>query len=240
MKQWLVRLQQEALRHAGGLRLQAIEICEHGGEVWLRGSAPFESVEPLIRRLPGAERFFADEEGRLVPQGKSVPTAKVPPGPWSPLKDALRLQPQIALLPGTAPERVKITLIRSEHPREANALLANLHKFARFVINAPVVRLRGLSFAVNKQRAIVRASGNTPVPPIPGVYLVDESGLAIPCGFEMSPIRDVAVVRAALGAAPDEYILFSEDGGFELISAADFAPVTRSSLRATLAQEAAR
>ena len=122
-------------------------------------------------------------------------------------------------------------LVPSTRERAPNVLCTGFPGFRRFVEQSARFRFASLRHAVSD-------AGNTlvwgtPVPPLPGWRLVEEHGIAIPCGRAWSPAVDAAVLRTMLRVRDGELLLFEEAATYERLDIEDFVTVTRSSVRIT-------
>lgn len=236
--QWALCMPRAGLGAAGCLRLKRIEACIEEANAWLRGSEPLEELHRALQSLPGSQLFIAGPDGVLTPLGHRVPAARLPEGPWTPLAQALRVGMGAGLLPGAAPSRVELRLEHSATERDANVLVASPQSWTSFANEASIHRLRPLKFALSASRALLW--GN-PLPSIPGTRYFESHGIAAPCGWQLAPIHDTELVRAALSLAEGDFALFHEDGSFEKIDACFFTAATRAAVRlaAQIPEEAA-
>ena len=227
-EQWALRMPRSGLSSAGALRLRKIDVCLRGNAVWMRGAEPAQEFQNALHALPAAERFDIGAGGVLMPAGHRVPVARLPDGPWVALADALRVEAQTAVLPGLAPKPVEVQLVRSAHELESNVTIVSAEAWRSFALEASVLRLKGLRFALSETRALI---WGRPVPSIPGARYAESGGIAIPAGFVLYPIGDTDVLRTALGLKEGDLAVFQEDGSFELIESVLFAAATRSAVR---------
>src|SRR5262245_55437792 len=100
-RSWAVRLEADEAAAAAGLGLEPlIEVCESAGALWLRGRAGGESIDRLLRRLPGALRFEVFPDGQLRPEGGRLPAGRLPDGPWVAIKSWAAVEFPVATLAG--------------------------------------------------------------------------------------------------------------------------------------------
>jgi len=214
------------------LRLLAgLEACAEGDRLWVRGPELPEPLGRVLRILP-ARRFRAAADGVLFRPGRRVPAGRLPAGPWTPLRTHLVPEAPPAALPGEPPGKIPLRLVRSGREAAAGLLVTPLAGWAAWALAAPLVRLRPLSFAVAADgRAAVAGS---PLPPIPGVPFTRRGGIAVPCGLDLDPPVDAAVLGEVLGLEPGDVALFGEDGSWERVEASSFVAAGRGAVRATL------
>ena len=79
-----------------------------------------------------------------------------------------------------------------------------------------------------------------PLPPIPGRRCVDYDGIVVPVGYFWSPAIDAAMLRQLMGLASGDLALWRLDGRWERIAADDFVAATRSAVRASIREMAAK
>lgn len=232
---WTVSLERERAPLAGPLRLRGrIEARLEGSRFWLRGSDLSDELSAALRKLPGAIRYRVLPGGRLLRDGTRIPRGKLPGGSWRPLESLIRLEPQAAALPGETAEKVKVRLVRSEEEREARAILSRMEQWSDYALGAPEIRLQGLEFAAAASgRVLILATGETPLPPVPGLRLVEEAGLFWPCGLGWSPAVGGSVIREVLALQQGEIALFQEDGTYQCLRKDALARASRSAVRQT-------
>jgi len=215
-----------ALRHLG-----QVEACAHGGEVWLRGPDADEAVDLAVRRLSGARRFALADDGVLTPVGARTPTGRLPDGAWLALEQFVTPQAPTAGLPALTRARLPLTLVRSSRQRPANVLLTDTAAWLAYAATAPQVRLEPLTFAASADgRVIVRG---TPLPPVRGMQMAAEGGIAVPCGWRVEPDLDADVIRAAAGSEASDLLILAPDAAASFIPGDGFVAASRSAARQT-------
>lgn len=231
---------------------------------WVRGAAPDARLLAALRRVPGLRRFTIDERDRMVAAGASVPCAVLPPLRWRSIREAFPVDapPRIPAAPSTteglsacaaspgasaggslavddpdpasAFSGAALRTVRSPVELESGAVVTRVDALAAWSARAPQVRLDPLRFAVDATgRAVVIGR---PVPPVPGVRLVERDGILVPAGFAVDPPLPASSLREALGLLPGEAALLPAGGELEgrvdVIPADSFAPLRRSAVRA--------
>jgi MoxR-vWA-beta-propeller ternary system domain bpX2/FtsH ternary system domain X7 len=230
---WAVRIPPEKAVSAGSLRLRAgVLVCTSNDGLWLRGEHLTEELELELRKLPKAQRFSVGEAGALTPDGARIPRGSLPDAEWQPLSAWLTPAPQPPAFAGRTDRRVTLRLVRADHEEPATVLVTTLNEWCAYASNAPLVRLRRLRFATAADgRTAVRGD---PLPPVPESRYVERDGVAVPCGFRLSPDVDAPTVRKLLATEADDLALFHDDGSWERIAAADFVAAARGAARATV------
>lgn len=234
---WAAVLHRDDAGALGALRLRrGVEVCEADERIYLRGQALDDEIALDLRKLPGARRFSVISGDRLVPVGARVPTDRFPDGPWTVLAEYLSLRGQVAALPGETPERVTIRVVRSRHLRSANLIVTDLATWHAYVTCAPEVRLKPLAFAVASDRRVVVQG--LPLPPVRGVAMVAEHGVAVPCGYHWEPPVDAEVIRAGFDVTAEDLVLLWPTDATEIVRQACFVAAGRSAVRLTRREHA--
>ena len=228
---WAIRLRRAEFHRAAHLRLMSdVEILQSENDLWLRGAKQSEEIDAALRRLAPIEWFVVWQDGTLTRKGERIPSGRMPEGAWSPISSFIILEPQPAALPAKV-QRVPLTLIRSDAQRLANVLVTAVGEWTAYAVNAPQIRLRGLRFAADENRALIHGS---PLPPLPGDLFVEQDGVGIPCGWEISPAVASALVNELLKLAAGDMALMASNGSVEIIPASCFVPARRSAIRLLL------
>ena len=208
-----------------------VEVCRQDGQLWLRGADLDDETRKAIRRVPGAMLHELKDDGRLRLLGARLHKGRLPQGPWQTLSSYLAVEAPSAALGGQRPAPAALGGVRSPIERPANGILTTLKAWTTYVDTAAAIRLRCVSFAAASDgRVIVRG---TPIPPVAGLRLVEDDGVAVPCGWAWTPAVEAAVVRELLGLEDDDFALLMPDGHMEVVRANDFAAACRSAVRLT-------
>jgi hypothetical protein len=199
-------------------------------ELWLRGDVLDESLDRAIQRLAPIARYSLADDGDLVPLGNLLPQRKLPEARWLPLPSLLNADRPTAALPAGPPARVAVTVVRSADQRPAAMLRVSMPSWRAYAEAAPAARLARLRFAAAVNQVLIAGE---PLPPLEGTSLWERGGVAIPCGFALSPAVDPSTLRRALALNDDDVALFNDDGTWELVPAGAFVPARRSAVRLT-------
>lgn len=227
---WAVCLPLDAAPSAAGLRLEpGIEVLDNTDAIWLRGDAADERTQKLLLQLPGAQRFEVLSSGDLRPLGSRLPGGRLPAGVWKQLKDWGQIELPAAAFAARIDARIPLKLVRTTGASQANVLATTLAEWAAYGGTAPQVRLRRWRFAVSAEGAVI-VHGN-PLPPLPGVSYVEQSSVAVPCGWGWSPAVEAELLRNAWNLAPDDLALVAADGTWEHLRGDQFVHATRSAIR---------
>jgi hypothetical protein len=229
-----------AMAHAaqcGPLRTQTgLEVCVDGEVLWLRAEEADESLQKRLRGLPAAELFHVKANGALCRVGSRVPQGFLPLGPWTPLSKWMGVTLPVSALAGRLQNRVSLHLVPSNVPREPNSLLTSLSTWAAYCETAPQVRLDCWHFAVSAAgQVLVRG---LPLPPLPGMRLIEEQGIAVTCGQSWAPRVDAKLLGPLFNLSPNDVLLWTAEDHREIVTSDQFVKATRSAVRTTLARSA--
>ncbi|MEI8020118.1 MAG: hypothetical protein WCH39_18080 [Schlesneria sp.] len=229
---WTIRLPVEDAEHLGKLRLtHGLSALVDGASVWLRGEYLNEDLNRQIRSIPNAERFRILADQQLTRPDETVPCARLPDGPWQPLRSWISVTLPVAGFAAQTDQRVMLRLVRSSRAMLANLMQTSWERWRAYAITAPAVRLARLGFAVSDNSDVLIRG--TPLPPIPGRFFIEDNGVIVPIGWQFEPFVGSTIVRQLLNLDEAEIALFSEDGSFELLLDTAFVQATRSAVRMT-------
>jgi len=229
---WAISMPLDGAAAAASLRHAAdIEACVANDQLWLRGTRWDDELGRSLRKILGAERFHRLAGDQTARWGNSLPSGKLPLGPWKPLKQWLQPAAPATVLPAQLGECAPLQLVRSAIEQSANMLLVKFQHWREYATSAPQVRLKPLAFAVSDDGyALIHGE---PLPPLAGARYAEADGIARPLGWDWSPAIDAAVLRTAIGIAGRDVALFAPDGSYNVVAADDFVRATRSAVRLT-------
>lgn len=217
-----------------------VTACREGNRFWLQGKCLRDDERDGLARFTGGEKFRVLPDGQLVPWLARIPKGNLPDGPWSPAYDLWQpFLPTAAIPMGRSP-RAKLRIVPDDRERACNLLLTTQARWTAFVKTCAQVRLAKWSFAASADgRVLVRG---TPLPPVPGTLLVEQSGIAIEAGATWSPAVSSVVVREALQVPASSLGLLFADGRFEIVPGSEFVTATRTAVAvaATANQDSSR
>ena len=226
---WALRMPRCDFALAGSLRLESINVCHCGDDLWLRGDALDDALVSRLRCLPGRLAAILPD-GQLRALDERVPRGYLPTGDWTPLADWLAVELPTAGLPGRLAERAHLSLVRSRDVAEVELVLTTADAWRKYAASASQLRLNGWRFAVCADgRVLVHGA---PAVPLPGQRYACDQGVAVPAGWAWDPPVEAAVVRELLGLAGEDLALFDTDGSWQSVPAAEFVKASRSAARA--------
>ena len=229
---WAVRFPRMELEQIGRLwNVAEVEVCEQADAVWLRGTRHDDVVQNILRGLLSGKRFGVLADGQLQSPKSRLPKGHLPSGPWRPIRDWMTLSLPSAALSGQTPERVRLTLTRSDHFQDPEVLLTTIAAWLRYGDEAPLVRLGRLQFAM-KSGGDVLIRGQ-PLPSMPGRRFAVTDQIAVPAGWTWSPPVAAAVLHDVFGLKPGDLAVIQPDGGSFTVRAGSFVEATRQAIRAS-------
>jgi hypothetical protein len=217
---------------AARLRLEpGLEVHVGDGGLWLRGPSAGERLCRELAALPADARFHVDAQGDCRRPGQRIPVARLPAGPWLPIRSWGAPALPGTALPGRPPAAVVLQVVRGGAEQPANAQWTTLARLGAFAGRAADVRLRALRMAVGADgRVLVHG---VPLLPLPGPALVERDGIALPAGCRFEPELEPAVVAQRLGLLAGDVAAFDERGQCDVLPASGFVMLCRSAVRAT-------
>jgi MoxR-vWA-beta-propeller ternary system domain bpX2 len=163
------------------------------------------------RALESLPAFDLDTRGNFVPLARALTPARI----------------ESELAPPLKPAPVRLSLTRSEKPRDVTAALYALPALAAWadMASARVIE----SFRAARQGERVLLMGANPPWIEPGQRYWSERVLC-PLGYELTPDVPESAICEALGLREGDVVIVGENGG-ESIPASAFALLTRAGLR---------
>lgn len=208
-----------------------LEICFREDTIWLRGTEMHEDLDRRLRALPG-DRYEVLPDRQLVRGGCRVPKGYLPEGSWIALSDAVCVELDPPALGAEYDSKVHLRLVRGGPTRSANLLLTAAETWTAYAERASEARLQQLAFAASETGTVLIRG--VPLPPLSGARLVEDRGIAVPCGWTWTPRVDADVLRELFQLESGDLALLREDGAWEHLRADDFVRATRSAARSTL------
>lgn len=213
---------------------------------WLRYPADNEMCRKVAATV-AAEHFYSDSSNYLIRDGEYVASTYLPQLTWSSLKDFVQLQLPTACLAGRLQTRQMGVweLKRGGRERAAEAALYDADALAQWTKTAADCRLSPLRFCVarcvsreasdrsNQPQSLVFVVG-TPLPTVPCQFLCRFERIFITVGFNWEPALDTSLVEQSFGIQNNQWLLWTVDFGWSIISEKQCLPLSRASLRATM------
>lgn len=226
-----------AARDLGALRAYRARagwklLPDRDGSFWLCVPA---GDDELFRKLPLTGRWTAVDGGKIVREGKRVPDAWMPEGPWQPVHALLPIAPPARGAPGMPPSAVSFDLIPDDAGLSAEALMCRWDAFAGWAESAFEPRFSTLQFArSDDDRAFVTGQ---PLPAIPGSGFHPVGRLWLPCGYRLPDHVWPELLEEALGLGGNRFAILHADGSHEEMDHGNLVPATRAAVRITAREE---
>lgn len=188
---------------------------------------PTTQNENSLAILPCLNRWTLEKSDHLIPLGKQLPTATLPPLSWLPLASLLPITTTKIQENETFFGHLGFALIPSHKNHPATALRLPFQIFSTWADTAPTPRLAQLTFALSDtQETLVIGS---PLPPLPGQTYYQIHQLLIPCGLALPDF----ILAQDLATSPDQLLLIDHENTIHTIPRELCLPATRSTIRTT-------
>lgn len=226
-------------RATAQLRLLAKARGAWDGDVfWIRLDELEDATLLQLRSIPDVTFFVVEEhrDGYLRQLEDRLPSCSVPDLDWSLLPELMPVKRPVGKFAGQLSGQIPVALVRSTQVQPASVLLASFADWQAFAFQASFARLEQWRFAVDDEdRTVIapRVGLQASVPPLPGDRFWVSSGIAVPCGYDLSPQMDFDVLAFQLPLKPGDMLLISSSGGWEVIKADEFVLANRSAIHAT-------
>lgn len=226
--------EQSSMQQIGRLLHSAVDVAIADNFVWIRYSGNDADIRSAVRLLHGTH-FQLTTNGRLIPDGNTIATERLPELQWMPIGDVVQLQLPIAAMAGKLQTNAlpQLQLLRGGEERRSNAALVDLQVLLRWCERVPSFRLRKLSASVAGEHVLVLGE---PLPPVPCRYLCHESRLLTPAGMTWFPRIESPVVLSYFDVQADEYLLWTENDAWSIVAQSQINPLRLASLRAYAAE----
>lgn len=211
-----------------------LKVATEGTTIWVKNIdyAQVKSVE--VQSMP-YKRLFYERNGKLFPITSNLPDRNVPSLLWAPIERAI---------PVTLPsfnhnffglaEKTTIRLVSSDAECPAIAMITDLQSLQQYVETAPAIRLKTISWAVlNNDKAFLLG---TPLLPISGAVYWRSGATLMPAGYDLNFHSLTESITRQLCPDNDSWVVWNTDATYFLIDKDDLQPLSRSSLRASIAQ----
>ncbi len=219
-----------SVRHRPGVGVRA-----DGAFAWVHWPAGRVEVAYALWPVPGV-LFFRPDGEQWIPFGKRLPTSLRPPTAESqPVAGVIVPDRVTAVPPPTAsPSWLRLGIVRGGPPRPATALACIVADLAAWADAATTRELGRVRAAVCRGRALLLGDA---LPTVPRSTRYWGSDVLTPVGFRPHPDLPPAVIREAVGATADEWVLLGE-GEAELLPRSEFTPLSRPRVRLAVASTA--
>jgi len=229
---WLLEIEQQHLDYLGPIRhWEQLKMAASPGCYWIGGLTADQLESPEIKSIPFKNLYF--EKGQLLfHRGGLVPVKKLPDLlVWVPLERGLPLDlPSFNHNYFGITEKLIMRLAPSEKEEEPVALLTSIDILRNYILTAPTVRLKPLSWVIIDDQALILGS---PLLPLPGDSFWQRGAVLLPAGLDWEwPVLEPALNRE-LNPDGDNWLLWDKVGQYTVIEKARCRPLSISSFRLT-------
>jgi hypothetical protein len=231
---WLLEIGQQHLDHLGPIRHWGqLKIAASPGVYWVAGLTSDQLMAPAIKSIPFKSIYYTAGQ-RLFPQGGFVPVKKLPLDlVWMPLEKGLPLTlPSFNHNYFGIPEKINIRLAASRKEEEAVALLTSKRLLADYILSAPAVRLTSLRWVIVDDEVLILGK---PLLPLPGESYWERGDFLLPVGLDLEWPALAEMLNRELNPDGDKRLVWDRDSRYWVIAKEQFAPLSISSFRLTMA-----
>jgi len=222
------RIPTSALGTLAGLRCAPrVRVMIDGDAAWLLWDAGNESVLREVLPVPGAE-LYVNRGGHWFRPGRRLPEAGPPNLPELPLERVLLPAP---FEPGAAPREVRqlsaLRLVPDTRPRRATALHCSLPELLLWAEWATTRQIGSLRAAVSGSQVLLLGDRQ---PLLAKSHRFWGTRVLIPLGHRPEPALPESALRSALGLAPQELAVWTQDK-IEVVPEEALRALTRAGVR---------
>ena len=227
---WLLEIEQQHLDYLGPIRHWGqLKMAASPGCYWISGLTADQLDLPEIKSIPFKHLYF--EKGQLLfHRGGLVPVKKLPELlVWTPLEKGLPLDlPSFNHNYFGITEKLTMRLVPSGKEEEPVALLTSIAILSDYILTAPAVRLKSLSWVILDDQALILGR---PLLPLPGDSFWQRGEVLLPAGLDWEwPVLE-PVLKRELNPDGDHWLLWDKDGQCTRIEKTRWRRLSISSFR---------
>ena len=230
---WFLEIDQQHLDYLGPIRHWAeLKIAAEPGTYWIKGLSPEQLDSVEIKSIPFKRIFYA--KGHLLfPHGGAVPVRKLPTSLlWTPLERGLSLNlPSFNHNYFGIRERVRPRLVPSKREEPAAALLTTIALLESYILSAPSIRLKPLSWVMIDDQALILGK---PLLPLPGDTWWEKDDFLIPAGLDWEWAVLAETLNRELNGDSVCWLLWDANANYVPIGKEQFRPLSISSFRRSI------
>jgi hypothetical protein len=229
---WLLEIEQQHLDYLGPIRhWSQLKIAVSPGVYWVKGLTDDQLAAPEIKSIP-FKRIYYTKGQLLFPQGGRAPAKKLPSSLlWTPLERGLPLDlPSFNHNYFGLREKLTIRLVPSEKEEGPAALLTTIALLRTYILSAPAVRLRPLTWVIIDDQALILGQ---PLLPLPGDSFWSKGDLLLPVGLDLEWTPLAETLNRELNSEGNDWLLWDKEGRYCLIEKTQCRPLSISSFRQT-------
>ena len=213
---WLLEIEQQHLDYLGPVRhWEQLRMAASPGYYWISGLTPDQLESPEIKSIPFKQLYF-EKDQLLFHRGGLVPVKKLPDLlAWTPLERGLPLDlPSFNHNYFGITEKINLRLVPSGKEEEPAALLTSIAILRNYILTAPAVRLRPLSWVILDDQALILGR---PLLPLPGDSFWQKGDVLMPAGLDWEwPLLE-PTLNGELNPDRDHLLLWDKNGQCTII-----------------------
>lgn len=200
--------------------------------IWVSNFEDVQIASVEVKSIPEKQIYYS-KNGKLYPQNSLLPAGNEPRFLWTPIERAfpLRLTNYNHNFFGIE-EKITISIIESENPREAAAMLVNLEQFNGYMQTASAIRLKNLKWVIlNDTDALVFG---TPLLPLNGEVYWRNQDHFLPIGHDFELYELSAIIGKKFDPETLNWIVWNKASTYFLIEKTMIQPLTIGSFRKSI------
>jgi hypothetical protein len=239
---WLLEIERQHLDYLGPIRhWSQLKMAASPDFYWVMGLKPDQLELPEIKSIPFKNLYYMQgvdaggpEQGRLLfPPGGLVPVKKLPDSLlWTPLERGLSISlPSFNHNYFGITEKLNIRLVPSGKEEEPAAILTSIARLQAYILTAPAVRLRPLTWVIIDDQALILGK---PLLPLPGDSYWQRGNFLLPAGLDWEWTTLTETLNRDLNPDRDCWLLWDKTGRYLPILKEQCRPLSISSFRLSI------
>ncbi len=188
---------------------------------------------PEIKSIPFKNLYYTKDQ-LVFPPGGLVPVKKLPDSLlWTPLERGLPISlPSFNHNYFGLTEKLNIRLVSTGKEEEPAALLTSIAHLRTYILTAPAVRLKPLSWVIIDDQALILGK---PLLPLPGSSYWRKNDFLMPAGLDLEWTALGETLNRELNPEGACWLLWDKDGSYLAITKEQCRPLSISSFRLSTA-----
>lgn len=199
-------------------------------DIWVKDLDYVQINSVDVKSIPYKTLYY-ENDGKLFLVNSQLPHCNVPSLLWTPINRAFpitlpSLNHNLFEINSTA----KIEIIPSSLEQESVGILVDLLVLKQYLLTAPAIRLKNLSWCIVNQQALILGK---PFLPINGLSVWQNNNHLLPNGytFNFKPIS--YELNQILNTDATSYLLWQNNGNYTIIEKENLMPLSISSFKQT-------
>ena len=217
------------------------QIGFHKPYAFVRAIDPADTELSRLKSL-GSEGLYLLEGENLRREDERLWSEKLPELSWQNVDDLIEFFLPVKLVDAAANSveapAVDLEVVSDERLRNsdgslpiASYLVTSMQRWAEFALSCPEIRLKELSFAVNRDSQVIVQG--TPLPTIEGKYFYSSGQVVCQLATAWKPRVSTEVLSELFELQPGQLLLMQQGEQPAIISEAAFVRATRIAVRAS-------